>query len=395
MSTQCAPATDPDFLTRLQNKKQIVNYFSNLGFVNPAGTYCLRVPNDTLDTPLSLKLCSQAIKVNPIVNNAVYTATEIKDNDFYYDTNNKRIYVLRQNNLCLQANGNRIVSATCNMNNTTNANQKFQVQGKVIKSLQTDKCLTAPDFVKQSEANYNAGKTTAIPEINVVLGECPSSTSLLTGTTIFSNLGDSLFQFGTEPNLSGIMYMNLVDMYKQLIDSTAGNYASLQTQFTAAEDNFNKSIAESQALYDQQVQLNEKLQQEIVNNKKRTFHLIVAQTESIKTVIESLEKGNKTEYKNNNYQLEQNKQIQQLHKILFWIYFVAVFIFIAIVLLVSPMSSWIFSIFIIVGVIVYPFIIIFIEYAFAFLYYYCSALIFGHPFVMNKLPPTHSVFFTP
>jgi hypothetical protein len=84
------------------------------------------------------------------------------------------------------------------------------------------------------------------------------------------------------------------------------------------------------ALYNDQVAENSVLQQEIVNNKKRSYQLIVAQTESILNAVQALRDGNITEHKSNDYQLQQNVQVQYTHRVLFWVYFAVAFLFVLI-----------------------------------------------------------------
>lgn len=393
--------TDPTFDSYVKASQKISITMSGVDFFHP-NPYCLRVPSNNLDAPLTLTSClqSSSMYAYPTMPDGTrYNGGTVYDNQFYHNTAKRTIMPVRDRNRCLQVNpnNNTLINSTCNEDNNSNNNQKFTFENGLIKSVQTGKCLTAPGFTSKAEDYHSQGKTgSAFPDISITMETCP--TKRLDDLTAFDNAGDSFFQFGEAPKISANIYIRLRDAYDAYRSTVNRGVDDLQKKYDSAlkkfEDDkyaFNLQIAQ----YD--VKMNEKqveittLQHEILNNKKRTFELILAQTENIQKTIKTLEIENKTENKSNSYQLEQNKKARKIYKIIFWVYFVVLFVFLMVVFLKSfdgNISSLFFACIILVFTVVYPFAIVYIEYILVFVYYYCVSLVFGVPFTVTKGFPT-------
>lgn len=145
------------------------------------------------------------------------------------------------------------------------------------------------------------------------------------------------------------------------------------------------------------VQRNEELKRQMVDEKAQNYHLINEQNLSLEDGIRRMLSQSSTDNKQNYYQLEQNKNIHYIYKLLFWFYYLFVLIFI---LVFSIMSKTFLVAKIIISAlfIVFPFLILPLEYLAVFVFYYVYSFVMATPFKTSDLPismPTHSFEYVP
>lgn len=326
------------------------------------------------------------------------------DNLFHYDTNKRVIMAMRDRDSCLKVNADRrTISLDRNCKNPS-ANKQFTIHrdatnNKVLKivSDSTGLCLTAPQFVEDSQAMFNTQSKSDVDMHRVVLGACP--TKDYNSITAYDIEGNSLWQFGNDKTQTGQLYNNLADTYNDLLQDSQQSVTQCnqnwQAKYTRLDNEYKYEVNHQKALYEAEITENKQLQTDLVNVQRQSYNTVVAQTETIKKTMEKIRQENITKQTGNTYQLETNQQIQSIHKILFWVYFATEFIFLALLFMVLGFQNIMLFIVILVVATVYPFLIIFVEYIFVFIFSYFKAIVLGQPFVFNKLPPTNSVFFTP
>lgn len=398
----CPTTSDAIFKQRVKDSQVITNLTSNISWLHKEA-YCLRVPDTAQDQHIELGKCSSTLQVYPKLsdNTTNYTDTKVYDNLFFHDSGTKMLYSMREFNGCIKVDPftDEVLFTKTGCNGNQNQQFYYNDNFKQFVSVSTGKCFTAPDFVADSTAMYLINKKTPEepPARRIKLGQCPNKD--LVKVTAYDDTGNSLFQFGQNTEYTGTFYDNVLLNLKNYMATATEDISTLkstwQSKYDKMKDDLTGSLNLEIGLYNAQVAQNGVLQQEIVNNKKRSYQLIVAQTDEILRAVQTLRDGNFTEHKSNEYQLQQNIQIQYSHKILFWVYFAVAFLFMLILVLQYSTLSWVLILVGIVVAVVYPFLILFIEYGLSFLYYYLGALVYGTPFIFNKLPPTSSVFYTP
>jgi len=394
----CISTDDSDYIYRLNNSYTISNEISNVDFVSPY-PMCIRVPSNTENTPVTLDRCDNAIQIFPKVNSGVYNGpagkTVFRDNLMYLGKNDV-LYNARDRNGCLEVKNGKVVFTTNGCDGKMDE-QRFLLRNHSLINVATGKCLTATGFTNDSIAAMNSGKNVPISK-DVVVGDCP--TPLHNTITAYDPQNDALFQFGTSNGMNGATkYKELADMYSAL---KSADKAELQHQLEEKNKKIqllNNELDDEINLYNDELQINNALLKTISGNQYKYYTLIENQTDTIQQNIQKMKQQKMNESTLNKYQMEQNQQIQNIHKGFFLSYFVVAFLFLIVFFMNNLGSYDYWSLFILlmmsVVVIIYHFVILFIEYGFVFSFYFVIALILGKPFVMNKLPPTNPVFFTP
>jgi len=404
-ASSCVPDKDSNYIHRLKNSYQITNALSNVQFLYPDGTMCIRVPTNTQNTPVLLDKCSNHVEIHPMLstNTPYISDSGLKFyDDYMYLDNNGVLYSATDVNGCLEVKSDHSVVFTTDGCDGKNDRQRFKVIDKnnSIKNIATGKCLTASGFTNNSLSALGSGKSSSL-STPITVGECPSSYS--STITAYDSQNDSIFQFGMSTSTRGmngvIQYSNLAQMYDVLKNADKLQFQQMIDEKNQEIQKLNNELTTETNLYNEELQINTALLKAISGNQSQFYEIIGKQTNTIHQNIQQIQQNKINEVTLNKYQLEQNQQIQYIHKILFWIYFVVAFIFL-IVFFATKLASFDFwSLFIwsmlSIVVIIYPFVILFIEYGFVFSFYYVVALMLGKPFVMNKLPPTNSIFFTP
>lgn len=142
---------------------------------------------------------------------------------------------------------------------------------------------------------------------------------------------------------------------------------------------------------------NQELKEQIVNEKEKHYNLINEQNLSLEDGIKQMMKDSTTDNKKNFYQLEQNKNIHYIYKLMFWFYYLFALVFI-LVFLILYKAPTVTKIIIPVLFIIFPFIILPLEYAVIFVFYYIYSFIMAVPFRSSDLPismPTHFFEYIP
>ena len=142
---------------------------------------------------------------------------------------------------------------------------------------------------------------------------------------------------------------------------------------------------------------NQELKLQMVNQKAEYYHLINEQNLSLEDGIKRMMKESTTDNKKNYYQLEQNKNIHYIYKLMFWFYylFALVFILFFLILYKAPVVT---KVIIPVLFIIFPFIILPFEYTIVFVFYYIYSFIMAIPFRSTDLPismPSHFFEYIP
>lgn len=155
--------------------------------------------------------------------------------------------------------------------------------------------------------------------------------------------------------------------------------------------------AVEKANIDMVVRRNEELKGQILDEKKQNYFLINEQNLSLEDGIKRMMNESTTDNKQNYYQLEQNKNIHYIYKLMFWFYYLFVLIFILVFFILSK-TFLLTKILISALFIVFPFLILPIEYVCVFVFYYLYSFIMTIPFRTSDLPismPTHSFEYIP
>ena len=145
------------------------------------------------------------------------------------------------------------------------------------------------------------------------------------------------------------------------------------------------------------VQRNEELKKQIVDEKERNYHLINEQNLSLEDGIKRMMKESTTDNKQNYYQLEQNKNIHYIYKLMFWFYYLFVLVFILFFFVLSK-TFFLTKIIISLLFISFPFLILPLEYLTVFVFYYLYSFVMAVPFKTADLPiamPTHTFEYIP
>jgi len=145
------------------------------------------------------------------------------------------------------------------------------------------------------------------------------------------------------------------------------------------------------------VQRNEELKRQILDEKAKNYDLINKQNISLEDGIKRITMDSTINNRERYYQLEQNKNIHFIYKLMFWFYFLFVFIFI-LIFFVMYKAFFITKIIILLLFVAYPFLILPLEYLAVFVYYYIHSFIMAVPFKSAELPismPSHAFEYIP
>lgn len=141
----------------------------------------------------------------------------------------------------------------------------------------------------------------------------------------------------------------------------------------------------------------EELRKQILGEKSKEYYLINEQTRVLEDGIQRMMNDSTTNNKKNYYQLEQNKNIAYIYKLMFWFYYLFVLVFI-LVLFVLSKSFFVTKIVLSLLFVVFPFLILPLEYVVVFVFYYLYSFVMATPFRTSNLPmtmPTHSFEYVP
>lgn len=145
------------------------------------------------------------------------------------------------------------------------------------------------------------------------------------------------------------------------------------------------------------VQRNDELKRQILDEKSQNYQLINEQNLSLEDGIKRMMKETHTENKQSYYQLEQNQNIHYVYKLMFWFYYLFVLIFILVFFVLSK-TFFLTKVIISLLFIVFPFLILPLEYLTVFVFYYIYSFVVAIPFRTSDLPismPTHSFEYIP
>ena len=145
------------------------------------------------------------------------------------------------------------------------------------------------------------------------------------------------------------------------------------------------------------VQRNEELKRQILAEKAQNYFLINQQNLSLEDGIKRMMKESTTDNKQNYYQLEQNKNIHYIYKLMFWFYYLFVLVFILVFFILSK-TFFVTKVIVSALFIVFPFLILPLEYIAVFVYYYLYSFVMAVPFKTAELPismPTHTFEYIP
>ena len=150
-------------------------------------------------------------------------------------------------------------------------------------------------------------------------------------------------------------------------------------------------------VFDLTVKQNADLKQQIVDDKYQNYFLINEQNLTLEEGIQRMMKESTTDNKQNYYQLEQNKNIHYVYKLFFWFYYLFVLVFILVFFILSK-APILHKALIALLFVLFPFLILPLEYAAVFVYYYLRSFVMATPFRTADLPismPNHFFEYIP